>query len=268
MPYVSGRVVHDADAHIMETPSWLRDHADPGLRDRIPTLSLASGNELRQTGDPEEQLADLEAAFTRLRAKHASDELPRGRGRGDHGPQELRRDRRVRPRGPLACARPSRVLEPARVQHLPQPPAPRLGALGRPRARARHRAGAQPRDGRVLRGRRASAADLLRAARRLRRRGARWPTRRSRWARPRCSSRPAARRATRRATSGSTRCGRGPRRRRSRSCSTSAAPASSSTRATSATACRSRRTSTAARRTSARSTTWGSPGRPRRRSRR
>ncbi len=74
MPYVSGRVVHDADAHIMETPTWLRDHADPGLRDRIPTLSLSSGNELRQTGDPEEQLRDLEAAFTRLRAKHASDE--------------------------------------------------------------------------------------------------------------------------------------------------------------------------------------------------
>jgi uncharacterized protein len=74
MPYVSGRVVHDADAHIMETPTWLRDHADPGLRDRIPALSLASGNELRQTGDPEEQLRDLEAAFTRLRAKHGSDE--------------------------------------------------------------------------------------------------------------------------------------------------------------------------------------------------
>src|SRR5262249_50445910 len=35
MPYVEGRVVHDADAHIMETPNWLRDHADPAVRDRI-----------------------------------------------------------------------------------------------------------------------------------------------------------------------------------------------------------------------------------------
>ncbi len=74
MPYVSGRVVHDADAHIMETPTWLRDHADPGLRDRIAPLSLSSGNELRQTGDPGEQLRDLDAAFTRLAAKHASEE--------------------------------------------------------------------------------------------------------------------------------------------------------------------------------------------------
>lgn len=72
MPYVTGRVVHDADAHIMETPSWLRDHADADVRDRIEPLSLAGGNELRQTGDPEEQLRDLEAAFDRLRAKHAS----------------------------------------------------------------------------------------------------------------------------------------------------------------------------------------------------
>jgi predicted TIM-barrel fold metal-dependent hydrolase len=74
MAYVSGRIVHDADAHIMETPNWLRDHADPDVRDRIAPLSLASGNELRQTGDPDEQLRDLEAAFERLRTKHGSAE--------------------------------------------------------------------------------------------------------------------------------------------------------------------------------------------------
>jgi predicted TIM-barrel fold metal-dependent hydrolase len=74
MTYVSGRVVHDADAHIMETPTWLRDHADPGVRERITPLSLSSGNELRQTGDPDEQRRDLEQTFERLAAKHASPE--------------------------------------------------------------------------------------------------------------------------------------------------------------------------------------------------
>jgi predicted TIM-barrel fold metal-dependent hydrolase len=74
MPYATGRVVHDADAHLMEPPTWLRDHADPDVRERIAPLAYTSGNELRQTGDPAEQLADLEAAFDRLAAKHASDE--------------------------------------------------------------------------------------------------------------------------------------------------------------------------------------------------
>src|SRR5690606_25123244 len=75
VPYnQTGLVVHDADAHIMETPGWLRDHADPDVRDRIPPLRYPGGNELRQTGDPTEQQRDLDAAFARLAARHASDE--------------------------------------------------------------------------------------------------------------------------------------------------------------------------------------------------
>lgn len=74
MPYSSGRIVHDADAHIMETPTWLRDHADPQLRDRIQALSYPGGNELRQTGDVAEQQRDLTDAFDRLAERHRSAE--------------------------------------------------------------------------------------------------------------------------------------------------------------------------------------------------
>jgi uncharacterized protein len=74
MAYVEGRVVHDADAHLMETPTWLRDHAEAAYRDALPVLQYASGNELRQTGDPDDQQQDLDASFERLRAKHASDD--------------------------------------------------------------------------------------------------------------------------------------------------------------------------------------------------
>jgi predicted TIM-barrel fold metal-dependent hydrolase len=74
VPYSSGRIAHDADAHIMETPTWLRDHADPGVRDRIQTLSYPGGNELRQTGDPDEQRRNLLASFDRLAELHGSEE--------------------------------------------------------------------------------------------------------------------------------------------------------------------------------------------------
>lgn len=70
----TGLVVHDADAHIMETPTWLRDYADPSIRDRIEPLEYPGGNELRQTGDPDDQLHDLDEAFQRLHDKHRSDE--------------------------------------------------------------------------------------------------------------------------------------------------------------------------------------------------
>jgi uncharacterized protein len=73
MVYNEGRIVHDADAHLMETPTWLRDHADPAIRDRLPVLSYPGGNELRQTGDPAEQQRDLVAAFDKLAERHASD---------------------------------------------------------------------------------------------------------------------------------------------------------------------------------------------------
>jgi predicted TIM-barrel fold metal-dependent hydrolase len=41
-PYAQGRVYHDADAHIMESPDWLIQRADPGVRDRIGPVFVGS----------------------------------------------------------------------------------------------------------------------------------------------------------------------------------------------------------------------------------
>ena len=71
MPYIENRLVHDADAHIMETPNWLRDHADPSIRDRIKPPGYV--NELRQTGDNDSQLEDIDTAFSRITRRHGSD---------------------------------------------------------------------------------------------------------------------------------------------------------------------------------------------------
>ncbi len=72
MPYIENRVVHDADAHIMETPYWLSDYADPSIRKKIaPPVYV---NELKQTNDTGTSASDIEATFARIAAKHASDE--------------------------------------------------------------------------------------------------------------------------------------------------------------------------------------------------
>ncbi len=72
MTYIEGRTVHDADAHIMETPDWLRGYADPGIRDLIEAPGYA--NELRQTGSHDAQRGDLEQAFRKIAERHGSDE--------------------------------------------------------------------------------------------------------------------------------------------------------------------------------------------------
>ena len=41
MPYAH-RPMHDADAHFMETPDWFHAFADPGVREKLPPVFLAS----------------------------------------------------------------------------------------------------------------------------------------------------------------------------------------------------------------------------------
>ncbi len=84
MAYIENRLVHDADAHIMETPNWLRDYADPSLRDRIQPPGYV--NELRQTGDNESQLGDVDAAFARIVERHQSPEY-----QADHAAEIMNR---------------------------------------------------------------------------------------------------------------------------------------------------------------------------------
>jgi predicted TIM-barrel fold metal-dependent hydrolase len=72
MAYIDRPRVHDADAHIMEPPNWLRDHADPAIRDRLAIPSYA--NELVQTGDGHAP-RDLDEVFARLTDRMRSAEF-------------------------------------------------------------------------------------------------------------------------------------------------------------------------------------------------
>jgi predicted TIM-barrel fold metal-dependent hydrolase len=42
MPYVEGRTIHDADAHVVETPDFFFEFADPGIRDRLEPLYVST----------------------------------------------------------------------------------------------------------------------------------------------------------------------------------------------------------------------------------
>src|SRR5437763_14790155 len=63
MPYAEGRIIHDADSHIVETPDWFFAYADPDVRDRLKPLYVA-------TTKPGE--ADL---IEHYRSKHADPEF-------------------------------------------------------------------------------------------------------------------------------------------------------------------------------------------------
>ena len=51
MAYATGRTYFDADSHVMELQGFLRDHADPGIRDRLPPINTASGGRQAPVGD-------------------------------------------------------------------------------------------------------------------------------------------------------------------------------------------------------------------------
>lgn len=67
MPYATGRTFLDADSHIIELPGFLREHADPTIRDRMPEVSPSSGGRMADAverlgpdgGHSPERVADL-----------------------------------------------------------------------------------------------------------------------------------------------------------------------------------------------------------------
>ncbi len=48
MSYARNRIYLDADSHLMELPDFLRAHADPGIRDRMPDIDFANGGRLTE----------------------------------------------------------------------------------------------------------------------------------------------------------------------------------------------------------------------------
>jgi uncharacterized protein len=61
MAYIEGRVVHDADAHIMEWPSWLTDYASADWKERLAPREPTDGDGSR---------LDIDG----IRARHESDD--------------------------------------------------------------------------------------------------------------------------------------------------------------------------------------------------
>jgi predicted TIM-barrel fold metal-dependent hydrolase len=76
MPYIEGRVVHDADSHIFEPPGYAEEYADPKMRERL-TAALESGETpafmeaaLAKQKDPEFRSKDAEEIM--LRKNHVA----------------------------------------------------------------------------------------------------------------------------------------------------------------------------------------------------
>jgi uncharacterized protein len=74
MPYATGRTIHDADSHVVETPDWIIGYADPRLRERMQPLyvaTVAPGEEAliddarRKHADPEYRSLDEEQIMLR-----------------------------------------------------------------------------------------------------------------------------------------------------------------------------------------------------------
>ena len=71
MPYVEGRLIHDADSHIFEPPGYAEEYADPGVRERLrEALTVRETPDfvekvLAKQDDPEFRAKDAEEIMLR-----------------------------------------------------------------------------------------------------------------------------------------------------------------------------------------------------------
>ena len=64
MPYApAGRVIHDADAHVVETPEWFMEYADPDVRPLLDLEGLKEWRPGRTSGYGELTRAVEDTAF-------------------------------------------------------------------------------------------------------------------------------------------------------------------------------------------------------------
>ena len=67
MSYAAGRVIHDADSHIMESLDWLPSYADAAIRDRLISMRLEAGGSGAAKAIELAQRRQQDAAVGRIR---------------------------------------------------------------------------------------------------------------------------------------------------------------------------------------------------------
>ena len=101
MPYAEGRVIHDADAHIMEMPGFLADHLEAKYREPVTDTLLFPRREGFHS-----RLAEAERAKAR---RSTNSQIMLAKNWAALGS--------CAPPGPAALDRPAGLLEPAHVHH-------------------------------------------------------------------------------------------------------------------------------------------------------
>jgi len=80
MTYANGRIVRDADSHVMETPNWLEPFADSGYADKLRLFGRSIGPIDKLIAAAEKRKADAEAS-----AKAAADPIAGPKGWAAYG---------------------------------------------------------------------------------------------------------------------------------------------------------------------------------------